>query len=77
MGINGFVVCCYDVPFKIFFFKELQTKMKGGDVATCTTFHMGKGSVYQCKDRSGRQLIEKEKNLGFWVLVISNRRRKM
>ena len=51
--------------------------MKGGDVATCTTFHMGKGSVYQCKDRSGRQLIEKEKNLGFWVLVTCNRRRKM
>ena len=51
--------------------------MKGGDAATCTTFHMGKGSVYQCKDRSCRQLIEKEKNLGFWVLVISNRRRKM
>ena len=35
--------------------------MKGGDVATCPTFHMRKGSVYQCIDLSGRQLIEKEK----------------
>ena len=39
--------------------------MKGGDVATCPTFHMGNGSICQCIDRSGRQPIEKEKILAF------------
>ena len=48
--------------------------MKGGDVATCTTFHMGKGRVYQCKDRSGRQLIEKEKKS--WLLGTSDQQQK-
>ena len=47
--------------------------MKGGGVATYPTFHVEKGSVCQCIDRSGRQLIEKEKNLGFGVLVTSDR----
>ena len=51
--------------------------MKGGDMATMPTFHMGKSSVYQCIDLSGRQLIEKEKkNLSFWVLVTNNRRKE-
>ena len=42
-------------------------------MATCPTFHMGNSSVYQCIDLSGRQLIEKEKNLGFGVLLTSDR----
>ena len=29
-----------------------------------------------CQCHSDRQLIEKEKNLGFWVLVTGDRRRK-
>ena len=57
--------------------------MKGGEIATCPTFHMGKG---QCLTRVNAIVIdnslEKKKNQktknkpGFWVLVTSNRRRK-
>ena len=49
--------------------------MKGGEVATCPTFHMGRVVTDSCQCHSDRQLIEKKK-LGFWVLVTGVRRRK-
>ena len=39
--------------------------MRGGDVAKCPTFHMGNGSICQCIDCSGRQIIEMKKS---WLL---------
>ena len=42
-----------------------------------SNFSHGKRVVRDsCQTHSDRQLIEKEKKIGFWVLVTSDRRRK-
>ena len=50
--------------------------MKGGDVATCPTFHMGKGSAYQRHRPQWQTTHCKRKKLGLWVLVTGDKRRK-
>ena len=55
--------------------------MKGGEIATCPTFHMGKGQWLTrvnaiVIDNSLKKKNQKTKNKpGFWVLVTSNIRR--